>query len=223
MQDKIRETFDYKDGEIFWKKRTSNCIKVGDKAGLLGKNGYYYAGVAGKREYIHRLVYIYHNGSIPDGHFIDHIDRNRQNNRIENLRAVSKQQNTFNVSNTKGYIVVKGKYVANIRVNNKYYTIGTYLTPEEATNAYQEVKLIAHKYTESTSEKEIREAIMSVRNTLQSNNTSGINGVHQRYNGTWQARFRFDGKSISLGHFATKEEAAEAVANFHKSSVLDVQ
>ena len=96
------------------------------------------------------------------------------------------------------------------------------VTPEEATNAYLQVKLVAHQYTNSISEKEIIDAIMSVRNTLQSNNTSGINGVHQRYNGRWQARFRFDGKSISLGHFATKEEAAEAVANFHKSSVLDV-
>lgn len=46
---------------------------------------------------------------------------------------------------------------------------------------------------------------------IRKDNSSGINGVHLRPNGRWQARIGFFGKRVNLGHFDTKDEAAIAV------------
>jgi len=48
----------------------------------------------------HRLIFFYHNGYFPEGQ-VDHIDRNKKNNRIENLREVSRQCNLRNTGNSK--------------------------------------------------------------------------------------------------------------------------
>ena len=75
---------------------------------------------------------------------IDHIDRNRINNHINNLRIVTPQQNCFN-RNAKGYYLDKhNKYVAQIKLNRKIKHLGYYDTEEEAHNAYLEAKKIYH-------------------------------------------------------------------------------
>lgn len=221
MQAKLQEVFMYKEGNLYWKIQTSNRIKIGDKAGMLGKTGYYYSSFNGKREYIHRLVYMYHNNSIPKGYIVDHINRNKLDNRIENLRLVTAQENTFNASNTKGYVYSRGRYTARLRVDNKTYYIGNYSTAELAEQAYLAVKAVAHTYGNEITVKEIKAAILKIKNRLPLNNTSGIKNVHKRPNGTWQARARKDGKYISLGHYSTKEEAHSAIVNYHKSDKPD--
>lgn len=54
--------------------------------------------VGGKRytEYVHRIVWMLHHGVIPDGKVIDHIDRDKLNNHIENLRLVTRAVNNTN-------------------------------------------------------------------------------------------------------------------------------
>lgn len=74
---------------------------------------------------------------------IDHIDRNKQNNQLTNLRIVSLQQNQFN-TNAKGYYKKNQKYASNISVNGKQYYLGVYPTRELAHNAYLEAKKILH-------------------------------------------------------------------------------
>lgn len=83
--------------------------------------------------------YIYYNEIPPNQ--IDHIDRNRSNNKISNLRIVTNQQNSFN-TNAKGYYWDKHakKYEAKISLNKKTIYLGLYNTEEEARQAYLDAK-----------------------------------------------------------------------------------
>jgi len=101
--------------------------------------------------YKHRLVYKVHN---PDwdieysstNNQIDHINGNRHDNRIENLRLVTNHQNQHNRTKAKGYSIITrtGKYGAKIGLNNKTIHIGTYKTEDEAHQAYLEAKKKYH-------------------------------------------------------------------------------
>lgn len=64
----------------------------------LDKNSGYYRNAHVKPHSLHRQVWIYHNGKIPKGMTIDHIDRNKNNNQIENLRLATYSQNNLNIS-----------------------------------------------------------------------------------------------------------------------------
>lgn len=94
----------------------------------------------------HKAIWIWHNGAIPEGLFIDHIDGNIRNNRIENLRLCTKSQNamnrnrpTCNVSGFKGVSVTpKGKFLARIKVGGDCVPLGLFDKPEDAAKAYDE-------------------------------------------------------------------------------------
>jgi len=87
----LKEIFDYKDGSLIRKIKTSNRVNVGDIAGSNSGNGYLRACVLGEYFYIHRLVFMWHFGYFPNE--IDHIDGNKHNNTIENLREATHSQN----------------------------------------------------------------------------------------------------------------------------------
>lgn len=63
-----------------------------------GKRERYYRNAGHKPHSLHRAVWEYHNGPIPSGMVIDHIDRNSDNNQIQNLRLVTQSENNRNVS-----------------------------------------------------------------------------------------------------------------------------
>ena len=77
---------------------------------------------------------------------IDHVDRNRLNNSIENLRVVTNQENQWN-QDCKGYYFHKarGKYEAQIKVNGKVKYLGMFMTEQEAAAAYLQAKAIHHQ------------------------------------------------------------------------------
>lgn len=211
---------DYRDGALYWKITTSNRVKIGDQVGSIQPNGYLGTRINNIFYLVHRLIYIYHNKVIPDNTVIDHKDRNKLNNCITNLRCVTKQQNTFNCSNTKGFVKRGNYYTAKITLNNKVYIIGSYKTEEEATNAYTTVKPVLHVFAQTEpTEQQIKEKILEVRPKVPANNTSGVKGVHKRPNGTYQARIRTKDKAISLGHFKTLEEASLAITNYNASKL----
>ena len=76
---------------------------------------------------------------------IDHIDRNRQNNNLRNLRVVTHQQNQFNRI-FKGYTwnPINKKYQSRIKLNNKSIHLGYFDTSEEAHQVYLDAKKIHH-------------------------------------------------------------------------------
>ena len=78
---------------------------------------------------------------------VDHIDRNRLNNSVDNLRLANAQQNGWN-NNAKGYYFHKEhqKYKAQIKVDGKQKHLGYFSTAEEAHEAYLKAKAIYHVF-----------------------------------------------------------------------------
>ena len=96
-QELLHSLFEYKDGRLFWRESPSRNVKAGDVAGHFGKRRYAQIRINGKYYLKHRLVYMYHYGHLPEAPLvIDHINRNRFDNSIENLRAVTKSENQRN-------------------------------------------------------------------------------------------------------------------------------
>jgi len=103
-QSEVRELFDYRDGDLYWRVTMSNRNKAGNKIKKSLTREYYRVGIKGKNYLAHRLVFLYHHGYIPE--MIDHVDSDTTNNRIENLRPCNKAKNSFNskmpITNTSG-------------------------------------------------------------------------------------------------------------------------
>lgn len=79
-----------------WKINLGRRVKAGDPAGCVGSYGYYRTKLHGKLMLAHRIVWQLHNGEIPHGMQVDHIDGVRVNNDIENLRLASVSENLQN-------------------------------------------------------------------------------------------------------------------------------
>ena len=140
----LNEYFEYRDGELFWKKKGKG-IQTGNVAGCLDTNGYYKVRIHGKMHGIHRVIFAMHYGYFPKN--ADHIDGNPANNKIENLREATTAQNAWNTTNhsrnTSGYKNVlfrkdRKKWACRFRVNGKDIMRGYFDTPEEA-NSYAEI------------------------------------------------------------------------------------
>jgi len=118
--------------------------KAGKVAGTKTYGGYVRITVNGKAYYAHRLAWLFEYGEYPDT-FIDHINRDKTDNRINNLRAATHKGNNENVE-YKGYVYIKNRdrYVASIMHNYKKVYIGSYKTAEEAHRAYISRKEILH-------------------------------------------------------------------------------
>ena len=140
-QELVKHLFVVKDGDLLWKNPRARRLKPMSKAGNISKNGYVRV-VVGKKSYLaHRLVYFMETGVMPTE--IDHINRNKTDNRFCNLREVSRNENALNKGmykcNTSGYRNVNkhtcGKFEASFRRNGKRIYVGLFDTPEIANAA----------------------------------------------------------------------------------------
>ncbi len=128
----VLELFDYKDGQLI--RKTGRKGDKGSVAGCIHKGtGYVHVKIKEKSFKAHRLVFLLHHGYMPD--IIDHIDGDKTNNRIENLRAATKAENcqnqkirSTNKSGIKGVSFNKTykKWSVNICRNYKIMHIGMY-------------------------------------------------------------------------------------------------
>lgn len=130
-------------GIFVWKVKTKTS-NVNDVAGNTNWRGYVSIWINAKPYYAHRLAWAFCNGSWPCGD-IDHINEDKSDNRISNLRVASRSENMFNrssnknnTSGIKGVVFCKAtsKWRAQIMVDRKSINIGRFTTKEQAANAY---------------------------------------------------------------------------------------
>ena len=116
-----------------------------DDAGRVNDNGYLEISIENERYKAHRLAWLLHHGSDPDG-FIDHIDGDKLNNKASNLRLATKSQNMMNRPEQKNNkLGIKGvhfdkrndKFVAQICRDGKRVFLGRFSTANEAKGAYE--------------------------------------------------------------------------------------
>jgi len=136
--------YDAATGLFSWIQKPSKNIAIGTIAGHASKIGYIQIGFKGKLYLGHRIAWLLFYKENPPK-YIDHINCNKGDNRIENLRSATNAQNMSNMSKTKrnstGFKGVSfhkklGKYIASIGHKGKCIYIGLYNTPEEAHAAY---------------------------------------------------------------------------------------
>lgn len=138
----LDEWFYYQDGCLFWKKSTART-NAGDAAGSLDKDGYVRVRFKGRKVYAHRLIWIMHTDDHPE--LIDHIDGNKSNNRLTNLRHASKSANAINSGSyrsnkstgVRGVHKSGNKYAARLWVNGTRLYLGYFDTIVEAQAAYE--------------------------------------------------------------------------------------
>jgi hypothetical protein len=139
-------------GIFTWLKNKSQRVKIGAIAGNLQQTGYARIEIDGITYRSHRLAWLYCYGQTPE-FFIDHIDGNKNNNRLENLRECTNSENMKNqgvrVTNTSGYKGVSWhkrdcKWAAFARINGRLKHLGYFETPKAASIAYNEFAKINH-------------------------------------------------------------------------------
>lgn len=147
-QEELKRLYHY-DSEtgVFTFKERRFGVKQGSPAGSRDPiNGYMRMRVKGVLYLAHRLAWLYVNGDWPKKE-IDHLDRNRENNRISNLREVTRSENLANKSLYRSSKTgLRGvhwhkqhrKFCASIQINGKRRHVGLFKTANEAELAYKE-------------------------------------------------------------------------------------
>jgi hypothetical protein len=128
----VLSAFDYQDGNLI--RKTGRVNEIGQIAGCVHKGkGYIHVKIKAKAFKAHRLVFLYHHGYLPE--CVDHIDGDKTNNKIENLRAATKEENCRNQkirsTNKSGYKGVKWvehckKWQVEVCKNYKQLRFGMY-------------------------------------------------------------------------------------------------
>lgn len=142
----IKQLFYYSRGELYWKTRPSQAIKIGDRVGFKRRAfPYRQLSYKGKEYLIHRLIFLYHHGYLPD--IIDHKNRNKTDNKIENLRPSNQSINVINCDKSTGktgirgvFPTLNGKYKALITKDSKQIYLGVFTNIDEAKFAYDTAK-----------------------------------------------------------------------------------
>lgn len=150
----IMSAFTYcpKSGELRW-AMDYRTAQAGDVAGGLDRKGYRRVQYRCRAYKVHRLAWLLSYGEWP-AMDIDHINGDRADNRLDNLRLASKAENAQNYplrANSSGLHGVcwnkrHKKWRAHIRANGQQVYLGSYDTPQAAHEAYLNAKRAAHKF-----------------------------------------------------------------------------
>lgn len=144
-QQYLKDNFNYdqKTGLFVRTKKTGTNTKIGIPLVWNKGNGYIFFSVQNKLQLAHRMAWLYIYGEIPLMN-IDHINGNKSDNRITNLRMANQSQNTansclskLNTSGAKGVFWLKDakKWRASVMVNYKFITLGRFDNIDDAIKA----------------------------------------------------------------------------------------
>jgi hypothetical protein len=154
-QDRVKELLEYdpETGVFVWLISASNAVPKGTVAGTRKANGYSEIKIDWRLYKAHRLAWLYTHGEFPDS-FIDHINGDRSDNRISNLRLATKSENgqnqkTARPDNKSGYLGVhwcnrEQRWVAQIALHGKKHFCGYFSDPADAHAAYLAKKKEIH-------------------------------------------------------------------------------
>ena len=146
----VRSRLDYdpETGVFTWKLQPGlaswNARYSGKVAGSSDRYGYLMIKLQGRRLLAHRLVWLHVYGEWP-AELVDHVNRDKADNRLSNLRAASYAQNSANMtkrarntSGLKGVSPVSGtaKWRARIKIERKSINLGTFSSKRDAHAAY---------------------------------------------------------------------------------------
>jgi len=145
-QEKLRELLEYNadTGSFVWRRPIARCLKAGDPAGYVTNRGYRIISVLGRPYMAHRLAWLYVHGHWPAGE-IDHVNHDRLDCRIKNLREATRSQNLGNMrrshKNNSGHKGVcwdrsRNKWVAYIGGHSTRKYLGRFDTLDAARTAY---------------------------------------------------------------------------------------
>lgn len=156
-QEKLKDVLDYNEetGDFTWKIRIAGVVEIGDVAGCKVAHGYIKIIINKEQYYAHRLAWLYVHGVWPENQ-IDHINHDRSDNRLENLRCVTRQGNNRNTklykNNKSGVTGVArarnfNRWIAKIKVSGKEIVVGSFKDKFEAICARKsaEVKYGFHE------------------------------------------------------------------------------
>ena len=144
-QETVKKLFHYdaESGMLLWRNGNSRNVKPWQEATSSNGHGYYNVKIDGKSYLVHRLIWLYVHGNFPEQD-IDHKNRVRNDNRLCNLRDVSRTDNAQNISlpshNKSGHIGVswyakQNKWTVYVKVNKKNKWLGYYKNLDDAVAA----------------------------------------------------------------------------------------
>lgn len=145
-KDLLHELFTYKNGALYWRVSRGNQIKAGAPAGWNDKV-YMRVMVNNTAHLAHRVIYLMHHGFLPE--FVDHINGDARDNRIENLRAATRSENNrnsrikrSNLSGVKGvhWDAPRNKWKAQLTIDGKQRYLGLFNSIEAAAAAVQKLR-----------------------------------------------------------------------------------
>lgn len=143
------ELFFYNNGKLHCRNklgRRERGAEVGTRLTL----GYLVGKTKHVTYYVHRIIWEMHNGPIPQGLLVDHINHIRDDNRIENLRLVTRRDNAKNAklyaNNSSGVTGVRwdsqlGKWYAYIQTETGLLSLGLFGHKENAIKARKEAEV----------------------------------------------------------------------------------
>lgn len=154
-QTRLKELLSYDQASgVFTRAKQQGGKTIGSVAGSKDGKGYIQITIDKNRYLAHRLAWLYIYGKFPNEE-IDHINRNRVDNRICNLRVATRLENQQNHSvrkdNKSGVVGVSwhkasGKWRAQINFGGRKIDLGIFLTVEEACTARAEAKAKYHTF-----------------------------------------------------------------------------
>jgi hypothetical protein len=144
-------TYDPETGVLRWKKNMGGKANAGSVAGHIKSTGYCSIGLLCREHPAHRLAWAIHHGEWPAGE-VDHINGIRSDNRIQNLRDVSRAVNAQNqraahrdnLGGVLGASRFRDRWRSQIWHAGKRVHLGIYATKEEAHAAYVTAKRQLH-------------------------------------------------------------------------------